>query len=89
MVQAANYSPGVNLVLALAERLGAALPGSDYDAEILEMHHRHKIDAPSGTALALGQAVAARHSPRPPGFWRRCVSSAALIRPGSSPLGGR
>ncbi len=58
VVQAANFSPGVNLVLALAERMAAALPASDYDAEILEIHHRQKVDAPSGTALAIGQAVA-------------------------------
>lgn len=56
--QAANFSPGVNLVLALAERLGASLPAATHDAEILEMHHRQKIDAPSGTALAVGEAVA-------------------------------
>ncbi len=59
LVQSANYSPGVTLVLALAERLGAALPAGRYDAEIVEMHHRQKRDAPSGTALALGRAVAA------------------------------
>jgi 4-hydroxy-tetrahydrodipicolinate reductase len=59
LVAAPNFSPGVNLVLALAERMGAALPADIYDAEILEMHHRQKIDAPSGTALALGRAVAA------------------------------
>jgi 4-hydroxy-tetrahydrodipicolinate reductase len=59
IVQAANFSPGVNLVLALAERLARALPPEEYDAEILEMHHRQKVDAPSGTALALGRAVAA------------------------------
>jgi 4-hydroxy-tetrahydrodipicolinate reductase len=59
VVQAANFSPGVNLVLALARQLGAALPAEAYDAEILEMHHRQKVDAPSGTALALGRAVAA------------------------------
>ncbi len=58
VVRAANFSPGVNLVLALAERMAAALPADDYDAEILEMHHRQKVDAPSGTALALGRAVA-------------------------------
>jgi 4-hydroxy-tetrahydrodipicolinate reductase len=58
IVQAANFSPGVTLLLALAERLGAALPAGAYDAEILEMHHRQKTDAPSGTALALGEAVA-------------------------------
>jgi 4-hydroxy-tetrahydrodipicolinate reductase len=59
IVQAANFSPGVNLVLAIAETLARALPADEYDAEILEMHHRQKVDAPSGTALALGQAVAA------------------------------
>ena len=58
IVQAANFSPGVNLVLAIAARLAAALPADEYDAEILEMHHRQKVDAPSGTALALGYAVA-------------------------------
>ena len=55
VVQAANFSPGVNLVLALAERLGAALPAEAYDAEIVEMHHRQKVDAPCGTALAIGR----------------------------------
>jgi 4-hydroxy-tetrahydrodipicolinate reductase len=49
----------VNLVLALARQLGAALPAETYDAEIVEMHHRQKVDAPSGTALAMGRAVAA------------------------------
>jgi len=58
VVQAPNFSPGVNLVLALAERMAAALPADAYDAEILEMHHRQKVDAPSGTALGLGRAVA-------------------------------
>lgn len=58
VVYAANFATGVNLVLALAERLAAALPAEQYDAEILEMHHRQKIDAPSGTAVALGRAVA-------------------------------
>ena len=58
VVYAANFAPGVNLVLALAERMAAALPAESYDAEIVEMHHRQKVDAPSGTALALGRAVA-------------------------------
>jgi len=58
VVQAANMSLGVNLLLALVEQVSAAL-SSDYDIEILEMHHRHKVDAPSGTALALGRAAAA------------------------------
>ncbi len=55
---AANFATGVNLVLAIAERLAAALPADAYDAEIVEMHHRQKVDAPSGTAIALGRAVA-------------------------------
>ena len=59
IVYAANFSPGVNLMLAIAERMAASLPGADYDAEIVEMHHRQKVDAPSGTAVALGRAVAA------------------------------
>ena len=59
VVQKANFAPGVALLLELAERMGAALPGTEWDAEILEMHHRNKVDAPSGTALALGAAVAA------------------------------
>ena len=59
VVYAANFSAGVTLVLALAERMAASLPATQYDAEILEMHHRQKVDAPSGTAMALGRAVAA------------------------------
>lgn len=55
---AANFAPGVNLFLAIAERMAAALPAEQYDAEIVEMHHRQKVDAPSGTAIALGRAVA-------------------------------
>ena len=55
---ASNFSAGVNLVLALAERMGAALPAEAYDAEIVEMHHRQKVDAPSGTAIGMGRAVA-------------------------------
>lgn len=59
VLAAPNFSPGVNLMFALAERMAAALPAVAYDAEILEMHHRQKVDAPSGTALGLGRAVAA------------------------------
>lgn len=58
VVQAPNFSPGVTLMLALAERMAAALPADRWDAEILEMHHRQKVDAPSGTAVGLGRAVA-------------------------------
>ncbi len=59
VIAAPNFCTGVNLLLILAEKLGATLPPTGYDAEILEMHHRNKVDAPSGTALALGRAVAA------------------------------
>ncbi len=58
LIAAPNYSPGVNLVMVLAERMAAALPAAQYDAEILEMHHKQKVDAPSGTALGIGRAVA-------------------------------
>ncbi len=55
---APNMSLAVNLLFGLTARAAAALP-PDYDAEILEAHHRHKLDAPSGTALRLGEIVSA------------------------------
>ncbi|MFT5578484.1 MAG: 4-hydroxy-tetrahydrodipicolinate reductase [Paraglaciecola psychrophila] len=55
---ATNYSTGVNLCFKLL-RETAAILGDDYDVEIVEAHHRHKVDAPSGTALSMGEAVAA------------------------------
>jgi 4-hydroxy-tetrahydrodipicolinate reductase len=61
VVQAPNFSVGVNLLFALTKRIAATL-GPDYDIEIMEMHHRHKVDAPSGTALGLGEAAAAGRS---------------------------
>ena len=57
VVVAPNFSLGVNLILHLAELAARAL-GPDFDAEVVELHHRHKRDAPSGTALALGEALA-------------------------------
>jgi 4-hydroxy-tetrahydrodipicolinate reductase len=57
ILQAANTSLGVNLLAALVAQAAARL-GPDWDVEIVEMHHRHKLDAPSGTALLLGQAAA-------------------------------
>jgi 4-hydroxy-tetrahydrodipicolinate reductase len=56
--QAANFSLGVNLLVQLASRAAGTL-GKEYDIEILEAHHRRKLDAPSGTAKWLGQAVSA------------------------------
>lgn len=58
VVQAPNMSVGVNLCLKLLE-LAAAVMGDDADIEIVEAHHRHKKDAPSGTALRMGEVVAA------------------------------
>jgi len=57
IVLAPNMSVGVNVLLSLVEE-SARLLGPAYDVEIVEMHHRHKIDAPSGTALGLGEAAA-------------------------------
>ena len=57
IIESGNMSLGVNLLAALVRRAAAAL-GPEFDLEVLEMHHRHKVDAPSGTALLLGQAAA-------------------------------
>ncbi|HKQ54963.1 MAG TPA: 4-hydroxy-tetrahydrodipicolinate reductase [Methyloceanibacter sp.] len=57
IVKAGNMSQGVNLLAALAARVAEAL-GPEFDIEILELHHRHKRDAPSGTSLLLGRAMA-------------------------------
>jgi 4-hydroxy-tetrahydrodipicolinate reductase len=57
VIRSGNMSLGVNLLGALVERAAAAL-GPDWDIEILEMHHKMKVDAPSGTALLLGESAA-------------------------------
>ncbi len=57
VLQAANMSLGVNLLAHLVRETAARL-GEDWDIEIVELHHRHKVDAPSGTALLLGEAAA-------------------------------
>lgn len=57
VLQTGNTSLGVNLLAALVEQAAARL-GDDWDIEIVEMHHRYKVDAPSGTALLLGEAAA-------------------------------
>lgn len=57
IVFAANFSVGVNVMLKLLED-AARVMGEETDIEILEAHHRHKVDAPSGTALAMGEAIA-------------------------------
>lgn len=57
LIRAGNFSIGINLLVQLTSQVAQRL-GSDFDVEIVEMHHRHKVDAPSGTALMLGAAAA-------------------------------
>lgn len=57
IVQAGNMSLGVNLLVQLTKKVAEALD-EDFDIEVVEAHHRHKVDAPSGTALMLGEAAA-------------------------------
>ncbi|MCA2012495.1 4-hydroxy-tetrahydrodipicolinate reductase [Cereibacter sphaeroides] len=57
IVRAGNMSLGVNLLVALTKQVAKALD-EDFDIEVIEAHHRHKVDAPSGTALMLGEAAA-------------------------------
>ena len=54
-----NMSIGVNLLFDLVKQAASSLGGNEYDIEIAETHHKHKIDAPSGTALSLGECAAA------------------------------
>ena len=57
LLMAPNTGVGVNVLFGLVEQAARVL-GEDYDAEVIEAHHRHKVDAPSGTALHLGEAIA-------------------------------
>lgn len=58
IVRAGNFSLGVNMLMGLVAQAARALPAEAYDIEIFEAHHRRKVDAPSGTALMLGEAAA-------------------------------
>jgi 4-hydroxy-tetrahydrodipicolinate reductase len=58
IVKSGNMSLGVNLLGVLVEQAARALEAADWDIEVLEMHHKHKVDAPSGTAYLLGEAAA-------------------------------
>jgi len=58
IVRSGNFSLGVNVLLGLVRQAARALPAQTYDIEITEAHHRRKVDAPSGTALMLGEAAA-------------------------------
>ena len=77
---AANMALGVNILLALVEKTASMLDPS-YDIEVLEMHHRHKIDAPSGTALALGRAAAAGRKVKLEDVWRKSRDGHTGARP--------
>ncbi len=58
VVRSGNFSLGVNMLMGLVAQAARALPAETYDIEIVESHHRRKVDAPSGTALMLGEAAA-------------------------------
>lgn len=58
IVKSGNFSLGVNVLVGLVAQAAALLPAKDYDVEVFEAHHKRKIDAPSGTALMLGEAAA-------------------------------
>ena len=58
IVRSGNFSLGLNILIGLVEHAAQRLDGRDWDIEVLETHHRRKVDAPSGTALMLGEAAA-------------------------------
>jgi 4-hydroxy-tetrahydrodipicolinate reductase len=80
IVFAPNFSIGVNVLFALTEKVAATL-GPDYDIDVLEMHHRHKVDAPSGTALGLGEAAARGRGVRLSEVWRKSRDGQVGARP--------
>ena len=77
---AANMSIGINVLLSLVEKTASMLDPA-YDIEVLEMHHRHKIDAPSGTALALGRSAAAGRQVKLEDVWRKSRDGHTGARP--------
>jgi 4-hydroxy-tetrahydrodipicolinate reductase len=58
ILRSGNFSLGVNMLMGLVAKAAASLPAAAYDIEVVETHHRRKVDAPSGTALMLGEAAA-------------------------------
>jgi 4-hydroxy-tetrahydrodipicolinate reductase len=80
IVFAPNFSIGVNVLFSLTEKLAATL-GTDYDIDVLEMHHRHKLDAPSGTALGLGEAAARGRNVKLADVWRKSRDGQIGARP--------
>jgi len=81
IVWAPNMSVGVNLLLTLVEQVARVLDPATYDIEIVEMHHRHKVDAPSGTALGLGRAAAAGRGVALEDVWRKSRDGITGARP--------
>jgi len=80
IVYAPNFSVGVNLLMALTEK-AAAIMGDDYDIEIVEMHHHHKVDSPSGTALGLGRSAAKGRGVALEDVWRKSRDGIVGARP--------
>ncbi|MGE4279909.1 MAG: 4-hydroxy-tetrahydrodipicolinate reductase [Magnetospirillum sp.] len=80
IVYAPNYSVGVNLLMDLTEK-AAAILGEDYDIEIVEMHHHHKVDSPSGTALGLGRSAAKGRKVALEDVWRKARDGIVGARP--------
>jgi 4-hydroxy-tetrahydrodipicolinate reductase len=81
VVSAPNMSVGVTLLMSLVEQVAAVLDPGTFDAEIVEMHHRHKVDAPSGTALGLGRALAAGRGTPLEQVWRKARDGHTGPRP--------
>lgn len=79
VLQTGNTAVGVHMLAALARRAAAQL-GDGWDVEIVEMHHRHKLDAPSGTALLLGNAVAEGRGQKLPSVRTDCRAGSAEPR---------
>ena len=80
IVWSPNLSIGVNLLLNIVEQAARTLDPT-YDIEIVEMHHHHKVDAPSGTALALGRAAAAGRNVKLEDVWRKTRDGQTGARP--------
>ncbi|WP_214474790.1 4-hydroxy-tetrahydrodipicolinate reductase [Mesorhizobium sp. dw_380] len=81
IVRSGSFSLGLNMLVGLVEQAARALDPQDWDAEIFEAHHRHKIDAPSGTAQMLGQAVAGGRSVELDAVARRVRDGVTGARP--------
>lgn len=81
IVYAGNYSLGVNLLMGLVAQAARALPAEVYDIEVFEAHHRHKVDAPSGTAFMLGEAAAEGRGVKLSDVERRARDGITGVRP--------